>query len=231
MRAHRHRLPGLKVVDGGSGLVSAPAMSAHQAIPASSSMLLMFNSSPCNRVSRFEPQGQEANSVSVTNSTPQPLQRALPSTCLISSVAPSSAVPCATVSKQNTIASAITPDNFPISSVTRRTRRPFAASPTMATMFLLMPSSCMAIPSADPGQLLANQHVDDSPPSEHGPHSDAARLPMIDAPNDRRARTERMRSHRRQRCVGLLRRRDHHDLAFIGEIERIKPQDLAECLD
>ena len=41
-------------------------------------MLLMFNSSPCNRVSRCEPQLHALNSVRVTNSSPQESQRARP---------------------------------------------------------------------------------------------------------------------------------------------------------
>jgi hypothetical protein len=119
MAAHGDLLSGLKIKDGGPGLVPASAMSTHQATSCSSSMLLIFSSSPCNRVNRRDPQLQGVNSVSAVNSEPQASQRARPSIRLISSVAPSSMVPCATVSKQKAIASGMTPESFPMSSVTR----------------------------------------------------------------------------------------------------------------
>jgi hypothetical protein len=141
--AHANFLSCLKIKDSRASFIPASAMTAHQPTSSLSSMLLMFNSSPCNRVSRREPQLHAVNSVSVANSTPQDSQRARPSISLISSAAPSSKVPRATASKQNAIASGITPDNTPTSIFTRRTLRPLAASPTIATMLRVMPSSCM----------------------------------------------------------------------------------------
>ena len=88
MATHGDFLSGLKIKDGGAGPVPTSAMSAHQATSVSSSILLIFSSSPCNRSNRREPQAHGVNSVSVTNSVPQALQRARPSICLISSVAP-----------------------------------------------------------------------------------------------------------------------------------------------
>src|SRR3954462_7010201 len=79
MAAHIDFLPSLKVKHSGASLVSASAMTAHQATSSSSSMLLMFNSSPCNRVRRREPQLHAVNSVWVTSSRAQESQRARPS--------------------------------------------------------------------------------------------------------------------------------------------------------
>src|SRR4051795_172067 len=115
MTAHADFLSCLEIEDGRASLIPASAMTAHQATSSSSSMLLMFNSSPRNRVSRREPQVHGVNSVLVTSSAPQDSQRARPSIVLIASAAPSSNVPRATASKQNAIASGMTPDNSPTS--------------------------------------------------------------------------------------------------------------------
>ena len=48
--AHGDFLAGLKIEDCRPGLVPTSAMSTHQATSCSSSMLLMFSSSPCNRL-------------------------------------------------------------------------------------------------------------------------------------------------------------------------------------
>ena len=54
--------------------------------------------------------------------------------------------------------------------------------------------------------------------------------PSTDPSDDRGACAQRMRAHRRQRRLGLLGRHDRDDLALVGEIERIEPEDLAERL-
>jgi hypothetical protein len=50
-------------------------------------------------------------------------------------------------------------------------------------------------------------------------------------PNDAGALAERMRTHRGKCRVDLFGWHDHDDLAFVAEIERIKSEDFAECLD
>src|SRR5208282_6501690 len=84
--------------------------------------------------------------VGVANSSPQASQRATPSISRISRLASSASVPLATSGKQKATASGATPDSFPISSVTRRTLRPSAASATRSTMLDAMANSCIAPP-------------------------------------------------------------------------------------
>src|SRR5580658_5387179 len=98
--------------------------------------------------------------------------------------------------KQNAIASAITPESLPTSIVTRLTRRPFAASSTIATMLRVMESSCIAA-SADARQLVADEHVDDPTAAEHGPHEDARLGALGDPPDDTRIGAQRMGAHSR----------------------------------
>src|SRR5271156_6902443 len=148
----------------------------------------------------------------------------------MSSFAPSAAVPAATASNQKAIASCITPASAPISSVTQTTRRPFAASSTIATMFLAMPSSCIK-PSTNTRQLFADQHIADPPPAEHSAHGHSTREAVANAPDDGGVGAKRMRAHGRQRRLGFIGRRDDQDLAFVGEIERVETEDLAERLD
>src|SRR3984885_1558743 len=85
--------------------------------------------------------------------------------------------------------------------------------------------------STNAWQLFSHQHVDDPPPAEHRAHGDAAGPAVANPSNERRAFAERMRSHCRQPSVDLVRGSDHDDLAFVGEIKRIQPEDFTERLD
>src|SRR5208282_568873 len=68
--SHRRFLSRLQIEDCRVGLAAASAMSTHHAASISS-IDFTFSSSPLNRVNRYEPQAQAANSVSVANSAPQ----------------------------------------------------------------------------------------------------------------------------------------------------------------
>ena len=55
--------------------------------------------------------------------------------------------------------------------------------------------------------------------------------PRPNAADDRSAAPKRMRAHGGERGLRLVGRRDGDDLALVGEIERVEPQNLAERLD
>src|SRR6478672_127522 len=148
----------------------------------------------------------------------------------MSSNAASASVPRATSGKQKAIAPGMTPDNLPISTVTRVTFRPCAASATSSTMLQVMASSCMdERPSTDTRQLLSDQHVDDALSAKYSMHGDASWLPGDGAADNAGGPAERMRLHGRECVLRLFVWNDRDDLAFVGKIKRIEPENLAKA--
>ena len=83
---------------------------------------------------------------------------------------------------------------------------------------------------ADARQRVADEHVDDPGSPESGEeHHDPGRL-RADLADSDRVTPERMCSQRRQRGVGLVGRHDRHELALVGDVQRVDSEQLASRL-
>ena len=81
--------------------------------------------------------------------------------------------------------------------------------------------------SANPRQLFADQHVDNTLSAESGvQHHHARRLLGYFADNGRMF-SRRMRAHRRQYPVRVRARHNRYQLAFVGEIKRVESENFA----
>src|SRR3989338_9552543 len=76
---------------------------------------------------------------------------------------------------------------------------------------------------ANPRQLLACQPVNNAPPAERGLHLDETVQVFGHLAHHGGIASQRMRAHRLQQALGILRRADRREFAFVGDVERIKP--------
>ena len=194
-------------------------------------MVLMFSSSPCKRSSRREPQGQavkrggvELGSASTAarlgRRPPGCPARAFEHACL-----------AATTSKQKAMASGIDARQFADLKRDAAHASPFGRVATMATILRVI---------AEFVHVGASQQIRGScsPTSMSTMRRPPKSVRMVDAARVRRRRrcrsraaprAQRMRPHRGERGFGLLGRHEGDDLAFVGEVERIEPEDLADA--
>jgi hypothetical protein len=182
------------------------------------SICLIFSCCPEISSRSTLPHSHWPNGSARASVAPQARQRACPGVSIISSVAPSTSVSRAHTSKQKRIASGITADSWPISSVTRITRAPFACSAQISTTLLAMLISCTTrlLEAAlvrvgeylqtltDARQLLANQHIDNALPTEHRVQHDQAAWPLFNFTDRRCLAAQRMRAHCGQNPGGSM---------------------------
>src|SRR5580704_9633489 len=167
------------------------------------------------------PHGQRAIGPSGSKSWPHTLQWQQPAVSVISKRAPSRLVPSVTRSKQNRTESATTPDSAPISRRTQVILASGRRSVTASTTLSVMASSCtvclaFGLPrrrwwepaSADAGERIAHQQVDDPGTAEGGLELHDARGVRGDVADDGRLTAERMRAQRLQGTVGGFAGRD-----------------------
>src|ERR1700733_16124794 len=102
----------------------------------------------------------------------------------------------------------------------------------MATLSVFRVLGAAASPLlANSRQLLPDQHVDDAATAKYGPHDHTSRLSVGCMTDDCAVAAERMVAHRGERRFRLVRRHDAQDLALVGEVKRIEPEDFAKRLD
>ena len=80
---------------------------------------------------------------------------------------------------------------------------------------------------ADAGQLLAGQPVDDAAAAEARLHLHEVVRVVDHLADDRGVASERMRAHRREQALGVGGATDRDELALVGDVERIEPEELA----
>ena len=81
--------------------------------------------------------------------------------------------------------------------------------------------------SAERWQLLSEKPIDNTPTTEPRPHLNEAMIVGHDLADDRRLAAKRVVTHRRQYTVGRMRRNNGDELALIGNVKRIQPEQLA----
>ena len=194
-------------------------------------MDLTFNSSPLSRLKRNEPHGQSRQhgwSRRTRRHKPRSVRarryRRSPSSRLR---LPFPWRPRETTTQSNSV---MTPANSPISTMTRCTLRPFAVAATTSTMPHVIDSSCMASPfnrcaaaARRPACRRCACRRNTVRIVTRPGSPDVTRPMMLAAPPSGCARSAATR------VLRLLRRNDGDDFAFIGEIERIEPEDLAKA--
>src|SRR5215471_13580718 len=79
-------------------------------------------------------------------------------------------------------------------------------------------------PSTDPGQLLAEQGIDDARAPDLGFHKHHAGVVRDDLPDDARILPERVLTHAIDYCISKIVRCDGNQLAFIGDVKRIEAE-------
>jgi hypothetical protein len=83
--------------------------------------------------------------------------------------------------------------------------------------------------STDARQLFADQHIDNAFASERGEHRDPASLSFTDRPDHTGAAAEWVRTQGGKCLIGVFRRRNYDDFAFVGQIEGVEAQYFAEA--
>src|SRR5215469_12470907 len=84
-------------------------------------------------------------------------------------------------------------------------------------------------PSTDPGQLLAEQGIDDARAPDLGFHKHHAGVVRDDLPDDARILPERVLTHAIDYCISKIVRCDGNQLAFIGDVKRIEAENLTSA--
>src|ERR1700690_2301828 len=175
------------------------------------------------------PHGQSRICPAGSYSAPQDRQRQRPAVSLISGRAPCMLVPSVARSKQNRSESGTTPDSAPISSRTQVTLASGSRPVTWSTTPSMIASSCMA--SADAGQRVADQQVDDPGPAEGRLELHDARRVVGNPADDGRPLAERVRAQGRDRGVGLIAVHDGDETALAGHVHRVDAEQLGGAAD